>query len=243
MAPAVVPPTARERACSEEHRAGGAPVRTAALAERDESRKLLEDELAKRVYQEAQPSFFERAVQAAIDWVVDALSGVRSLGAGPGTLLLAAGAVLLIVVAVLLVRPRLNARAARKSLSVFGGGSILSAEAHRRRAVAAAGAGRWNEALAERLRALIRDAEERGVLEDRPGRTATEAAAGLAQAFGDQAGEIAWLAERFNEVQYGGGTADEADGARASSLDSVLAAALPAHSSASAASAGPAVPR
>jgi hypothetical protein len=211
-------------------------------ADRDESRKLLEDELSKQVYREAQPSVLERAVQAAIDWFLDGLSGLRTLGAGPGTLLLAAGAVLLVVVAVLLVRPRLNARAARKTRRVFGGGTVLSASAHRRRAAAAAGAGRWNEALAEHLRALIRDAEERGVLEDRPGRTATEAAADLAAAFPEPAGEIFWLAERFNEVQYGEGEADAADGARAASLDSLLAAALPARAAASA-PAGPAVPR
>ncbi len=213
----------------------------AGRAARDESRQLLEDELAKTVYQEAQPSVFERAIQAVIDWVLDALSGVRTLGAGPGTLLLAGGAVLLVVVAVLLVRPRLNARAARKTRSVFGDRSTLSAAAHRRRAAAAAAAGRWNEALAERLRAVIRDAEERGIVEDRPGRTATEAAAGLAQAFPEPAGEIAWLADRFNEVQYGAGVADATDAARAASLDSVLAAALPDRGAAPAA--GPAVPR
>jgi hypothetical protein len=215
-------------------------VRGAGPADRDESRKLLEDELSKRVYQEAQPSFLERVVQAVIEWFLDGLSGLRSLGAGPGTLLLAAGAVLLVVIAVLLVRPRLNARAAGKDRPVFGGGSILSAAEHRRRAAAAAEAGRWNEAVTERLRGLIRDAEERGILEDRPGRTATEAAAGLAQAFPEPAGEILWLAERFNEVQYGAGSADAADGARAASLDAALAAALPVSG---AASAGPAVPR
>ncbi|WP_159802555.1 DUF4129 domain-containing protein [Arthrobacter zhaoguopingii] len=197
----------------------------------DEARELLQDELAKPAYQEAQPSLLERAVQAALDWILEALSGIRSVGAGPGTLLLAAGAVLIIVVAVLLIRPRLNARADRTQRAVFSTGAALPAAEHRRRAAAAAGAGRWSEALAERLRAVVRDAEERGLLEERLSRTATEAAAGLAPAFPGSAGEIRWLAERFNEVQYGRGAAseaDEADAARAEALDAALAAGVPA---------------
>ncbi|MHA7262534.1 DUF4129 domain-containing protein [Arthrobacter sp. TMN-37] len=201
------------------------------LLDRDEARERLVDELAKPVYQEAQPSLLERAFQAAVDWVVEALSGIRSVGAGPGTLLLAAGAVVLIVVAVLLIRPRLNARAARTARAVFTAGATLSAAEHRLRAGAAADAGRWNEALAERLRAVVRDAEERGVLDERPSRTATEAADGLAPAFPGSTGEIHWLGERFNEVQYGRGAAaeaDEADAARAAALDAALARGVPA---------------
>jgi hypothetical protein len=199
--------------------------------DRDEARELLRDELAKPLYQEAQPSLLERAIQAALDWMMEALSGIRSVGAGPGTLLLAAGAVLIIVVAVLLIRPRLNARADRAQRAVFSTGAALPAAEHRRRAAAAAAAGRWSEALAERVRAVVRDAEERGILEERLSRTATEAAAGLAPAFPASAGEIRWLAERFNEVQYGRGAAsaaDEADAARAAALDAALAGGLPA---------------
>ncbi|RJU02921.1 DUF4129 domain-containing protein [Arthrobacter frigidicola] len=199
--------------------------------DRDEARELLREELAKPAYQEAQPSLLERAVQAAFDWFLEALSGIRTVGAGPGTLLLAAGAVLIIVVAVVLIRPRLNARADRAQRAVFSTGATLPAAEHRRLAAAAAGAGRWNEALAERLRAVVRDAEERGILEERLSRTATEAAAGLAPAFPGSAAEIRWLAERFNEVQYGRGAAseaDESDAARAQALDAALAGGVPA---------------
>ena len=76
----------------------------------EEARQLLREELAKGIYQEAEPSILERAWTAFLTWLGEVLSQIRSVDAGLGTILLAVGAVVVIIAAVLLVKPRLNAR-------------------------------------------------------------------------------------------------------------------------------------
>jgi hypothetical protein len=56
--------------------------------------------------------------------------------------------------------------------ALFAGSAVLTAQAHRELAEAAAGEGRWADAVRERLRAVVRELESRGALDPRPGRTA-----------------------------------------------------------------------
>ena len=96
----------------------------------EEARRLLQDELAKSAYVEAQPNIVERILGDLLRSIVDLLDGMRGLGAGPGTLVLAVGAALVVVVAVLLVRPRLNARGGRTFDRIRGAvGSITTRRA------------------------------------------------------------------------------------------------------------------
>ena len=206
----------------------------------EEARRLLQDELAKSAYVEAQPNIVERILGDLLRSIVDLLDGMRGLGAGPGTLVLAVGAALVVVVAVLLVRPRLNARGRRPEAGVFDDGVRRSAAFHRSRASALAADGDWNGAVAEVLRAVIRSAEERVVIEEQPGRTATEAALQLGGAFPSLSSDITWLADRFNETHYGSGAATGEDYRRASSLDGRLTAERP---SAAGTATTPAAPR
>lgn len=194
----------------------------------DEARRWLVDELAKGPYQEAEPNIIERIIAAILEWLGSLLEGLRPLEAGPGTLLLALGAAVVIAAAVWLVRPRLNARRKVDSGGVFASDTVRTALEHRQLAVSAAASKDWDTALTERLRAVIRSAEERGVIDSQPGRTAGETAVQLRTAFGPSAAETSWLADRFNEVHYGSQAADAQDYRRATAIDDLLTATPPA---------------
>lgn len=194
------------------------PVAVPVQPDADEARRLLQDELAKGVYRQAEPSLLERAWTAVLTWLGELLGQIRSVDAGVGTILLAVGAGVVIAVAVLLIKPRLNA-VRRPDPTVFPAQSGLSAQAHRDTAEAAARTGKWDEALTERFRAITRAAEERMILDEQAGRTAVEVAHRLQDLFAAQSDELHWLAERFNEVHYGSRPAGQPDYRRAAELD------------------------
>ncbi|MFJ6001153.1 DUF4129 domain-containing protein [Arthrobacter sp. NPDC092385] len=194
----------------------------------DDARRLLEEELAKPAYVEAQPNIFERILADFLRGIARLLDGVGGLGPGPGTLVVAIGATLLVVVAVVLIRPRLNARGRKQEAPVFDDDAGRSGAYHRERAAALAGEGNWNGAVAELLRAIIRSAEERVVIGEQPGRTATEAAGRLGGVFPSLSVEVAWLADLFNETHYGSGTATDSDYRRAAGIDARLSTERPA---------------
>lgn len=185
----------------------------------DQAREWAEQELSRTVYQEAKPSLLDRFWRWVGDFLANLLDGLSGVDPTLGVLLLAAGAAAVLAAVLFLIKPRLNARR-RKEL--FDAEDIKVAVDHRLLAEEAAARGEWDTALAERLRAVIRSAEERVILEPRAGRTAAEAGRALAASFPAAAEEIAWLARRFDEVRYGHLGADSADAARARDLDSLL---------------------
>ncbi|MEC5198008.1 hypothetical protein RCH21_000216 [Arthrobacter sp. PL16] len=185
----------------------------------EEARRLLEEELAKAAYAEAQPNVFERILAEVLRGIARVFDGIGGLGAGPGTLVVAIGAALIITVAIVLIKPRLNARGRKEDTAVFDEGTRYSAARHRSRASALASAADWNGAVAEVLRAIIRSAEERLVIAEQPGRTATEAAVQLANVFPPLSADIAWLADLFNETVYGSGKASGEEYRRAAAVD------------------------
>jgi hypothetical protein len=205
----------------------------------DEARRLLEEELAGNAYVEAQPGIFERILADVLRGLARLLDGFSGLGPGPGTLVLAVGAAFVIAVAVLLIKPRPNARGRHEEPVLFDDGERRSARQHRTRAAEYAANGDWNGAVAELLRAVIRSAEERVVIDEQPGRTATEAGIQLGTAFPGDRADITWLAELFNETHYGSGTASGDDHRRAAALDTHLSAGRPTRSPASTAPAAP----
>lgn len=201
--------------------AGDVPVEPDA----DQARDWAREELAGRIYEDAKPGLAERVIQSVLDWLGDALSGLGGLGTGPGVLILAATAVLLVALLVLVIRPRLNAKARKKDTSgVFATDLVETAADHRKRAGEAASEQRWDTAVAERFRAMVRSAEERVIFEVQPARTAAEAANSLSGAFPDSGADIMWLSRRFDEILYGvrNMAARAADYQRALELDSLL---------------------
>ena len=198
----------------------------------EQARNWLESELSQAEYQDAQPGLLERAVAKILEFLTDLLDGIQGVGAPAGILLIALGALVLLALAVLVVRPRLNAR--KKPAGLFDETSAdHDAAAHRALAEQAAQAGNWDTALAERLRAILRSAEERVILHPQAGRTAREAGTALSAVFPAAAEEIHWLSRRFDEVRYGGGRAGEPDARRAAELDHQLLGTQPAAAAAS----------
>ena len=193
---------------------------------RDDARSAARRELARQEYQADQPSLTERAARWVMDFLGDLLD--RASGASPGGYAGLVVMLLLLVAAVVAIRLKVGplARAGRAEDTLFVGATLTAAE-HRRAAEGHATAGRWDEALRERLRALIRDLEERGLLDPRPGRTADEAARDAGAALPSYAGDLRDAAVAFDDVWYGGRPATREAYQQVTVLDEALRRARP----------------
>ena len=193
----------------------GPPVTPGREVARDWARRELSDP----VYAKAQPGLLQRAVQ----WLLDRLQSLHvssSLVADPRTgvvLLLLVAAVVTVVV--LLRTGRLRGPGARAGAGAVFTERPLDAATYRRRADEAAAAGRFDEAVRERFRAVVRTLEERVVLDERPGRTADEAALEAAAELPDLAAPLREGAALFDDVCYGERPATADDDARLRRLD------------------------
>jgi Domain of unknown function (DUF4129) len=174
---------------------------------REAAAKAARDELSRRQYADARPPL----VQRALGWLTDKLDELFSKGTGalgPRTAAVLLVVVIAVVVAVVLVRLGPLGRTTAPARSLFGADAPLTAAGHRAAAEQAATEGRWAEAVRERLRAVVRSLEARGVLDARPGRTAGEVAAEAGAAVPEVADDLRRGARTFDEVWYGGRTAD-----------------------------------
>ncbi len=215
---------------------GGLITRTAALlpagetppvtTPRTPAQEAAERELSKPMYHENDPNLLDRALRAFFDWLDD-LFGAAS-GATPGGAVGLVAVLLLVVLAVAALWWRLGSprRTATSTGTLFDDG-VRSAADHRTTAEAHATAGRWTEAVQERMRAVVRSLEERTLLDPRPGRTADEAAAEAAVSLPDHAAALRAAARTFDDVTYGGRTADADTYARLRTLDLTLARTKP----------------
>ncbi|MFH9004420.1 DUF4129 domain-containing protein [Streptomyces afghaniensis] len=205
---------------------------------RDPAREAARRELSKRMYHEDDPSLFQRALDAFWDWL-DKLFNAASTATPGGALGLAV--IILAVVAVLaalwwrLGTPR---RQPTSSATLFDDRPRSAAD-HRAAAEAHAAQGHWNQAVQERMRALVRALEERALLDVRPGRTADEAAAEAGRALPDHTDRLRAAARDFDDVTYGGRSATEQSYHRIAELDSDLERAKPQLATSSAHSTAP----
>ena len=193
---------------------------------RDEAAQLAREELAKQVYRDAGPGLVERLVRWLLEQAGRLLDGAA--GVSPGGYAGLVVVLLLVAAAVVAVRLKvgpLGRRAAREE-ALFVGRTRTAAQ-HRAAADAHAAAGEWAEAVRERLRAVVRSLEERAVLDERPGRTADEAAADAGRALPSCAAGLRSAAVLFDEVWYGGRPAGPESYAALRDLDSQVQAARP----------------
>ncbi len=193
---------------------------------RDEAARLAREELAKQVYRDAGPGLVERLVRWLLERAGRLLDGAA--GVSPGGYAGLVVVLLLVAVAIVAVRLKvgpLGRRAARDE-ALFVGRSRTAAQ-HRAAADAHAAAGAWAEAVRERLRAVVRSLEERAVLDERPGRTADEAAAEAGRALPSCAAGLRSAAVLFDEVWYGGRPAGPESYAALRDLDARVQAARP----------------
>ncbi|MGW0791808.1 DUF4129 domain-containing protein [Streptomyces sp. NPDC002911] len=190
------------------------------------AREAAQDELSDPRYHEHDPNLLERGLDRFWDWVGDLFAGAA--GAAPGGPL---GLVVLVLAvagpgAALWWRLGTPRRTVRTPETLFGGTTRSTAD-HRTTAAAHAEARRWTEAVQERMRALVRSLEDRAVLDPRPGRTADEAAAEAGRLMPAHADRLRAAARAFDDVTYGGRTADEGAYLTLCTLDLDLEAAKP----------------
>lgn len=198
------------------------PVRPGA----GEARRWAEEELAKREYRDAAPSWLGTLWRNFLDWLqsLDGSQGDAAPVPSPAIALVIAA---IIAAAIILARPRLHARS-RQARDVFEREPTLGATDYRARAEAAAAAGKWGDAVVDRFRAVVRSAEDRAILDPQPGRTADEAARALSVPFNSQSGRLARAAATFDGVRYGNRAADSGDYRQMVELDTALDAMKPA---------------
>ena len=190
---------------------------------REAARRAARRELQDRRYADAEPPLLQRLIGRAIREFLELLD--RAAGSAPGGWLGLLLLVALLVLAAAVVFYKLGPPGRREArAALFSTGSELSAAEHRQLAESAAAAGRWADAVRERLRAIVRDLEQRGVLEPRPGRTAGEVARDAGAAVPALAAELMRATTVFDEVWYGGRTADAASYAVLVEVDRVVSA-------------------
>ncbi|QHA09675.1 DUF4129 domain-containing protein [Streptomyces broussonetiae] len=204
---------------------------------RDPAREAARRELAKRMYHENDPGLFQRALNAFWDWLDRLFSSAASATPG-GTLGLIV--VVLFVVAVLAAlwwRLGIPRRQPASAAVLFDDRPRSAAE-HRAAGEAHAAQSHWNQAVQERMRAIVRSLEERALLDVRPGRTADEAAAEAGRTLPSHLGRLVAAAREFDDVTYGGRRASKDSYHRIAELDRDLERTRPAlaHSAASTAS-------
>jgi hypothetical protein len=168
---------------------------------REQAQRLAELELADPAYRAAQPGLVERAIRWLVEWVQRVAD--RAAEAAPGGWLGILGLVLLIVVVVLFIRWRIGpmSRTAGLTFTVDPGTSAAQYRAH---ADELAAAGQWEQAISERMRALVRGSQERGLIDAHPGWTADEVATEVGRRVPDAHALLDAAARTFDEVRYGG---------------------------------------
>ncbi|MGA4849231.1 DUF4129 domain-containing protein [Streptomyces sp. G5(2025)] len=193
---------------------------------RDPAREAAERELSRPMYHEHDPSLLQRALNTFWDWVDDLFSAAA--GATPGGRFGLLAIILAVVLLGVALWWRLGApqRVPASAPALFDARPRSAAE-HRAAAAAHAAQSHWNQAVQERMRAIVRALEERALLDPRPGRTADEAAADAARPLPAHTGRLRAAAHAFDDVTYGGRTADEAAYLRLAELDRDLERAKP----------------
>jgi hypothetical protein len=182
---------------------------------------LARHELAKPPYHRHDPTWLDKVLSWFWNHLLDLLDRASHHAPGHGLGL----ALVLIVVAIGVVAIVMRVGPLRRPTTsrepVFGD-TDRSALDYRRTAAEYAAAAEWALAVRERLRAIARELEERGVLDPRPGRTADELCReastqlpALATAFRD-------ATQIFDAIWYGGVTARAVDDELLQALDRQL---------------------
>ncbi|MER6349937.1 DUF4129 domain-containing protein [Streptomyces sp. NPDC001532] len=185
---------------------------------RDPAREAARRELSKSMYHEDDPGLFQRALNAFWDWVDDLFDAASSAAPGGTVGLVVVILAVLAVVGALWWRLGTPHRPPTTSAALFDDRPRSAAE-HRATAEAHAAQGHWNQAVQERMRAIVRSLEERTLLDARPGRTADEAAAEAGRALPSHTDGLRAAARDFDDVTYGGRTATQQAYQRIAALD------------------------
>ena len=190
-----------------------------------EAARWAEAELADPIYHQRQ-SLLERAIAWILEQIRD--SRVVLTGVDPRAAAIVVAALVVIggLIALLIAGPVARARAAHRSADVFGTDRRTAAEL-RASADDLAARGLWTEAALDRFRAMLRSLEERALLDERPGRTAHEAAYEVAGRIPSSAADLHRAGRLFDDLCYGDAVASAEDDTWLRQVDDRLAASRP----------------
>ncbi|WP_250403110.1 DUF4129 domain-containing protein [Streptomyces cellostaticus] len=201
--------------------AGGSGDEPPVTISRDPAREAARRELSKRMYHENDPGLIQRALNAFWDWVGRLLDTAASATPGGALGLLVVVLAVVAVLAALWWRLGTPRRTSVSAAALFDDRPRSAAE-HRAASEAHAAQGHWNQAVQERMRAIVRSLEERALLDVRPGRTADEAAAEAGRTLPAHTDRLRSAAREFDDVTYGGRRSDEQAYQRIAALDGDL---------------------
>ncbi|MFF4655212.1 DUF4129 domain-containing protein [Streptomyces sp. NPDC001381] len=185
---------------------------------RDPAREAARRELSKRLYHENDPSLLQRALDTLWGWIGDLFDSASAATPGGALGVLVVLTAVVAVVGALWWRLGTPRRHPASAATLFDDRPRNAAE-HRAAAAAHAAQGHWNQAVQERMRAIVRSLEERALLDARPGRTADEAAAEAGRTLPSHADRLRAAAREFDDVTYGGRSATEQAYHRIADLD------------------------
>ncbi|MER6790187.1 DUF4129 domain-containing protein [Streptomyces sp. NPDC000658] len=185
---------------------------------RDPAREAAHRELSRDLYHQNDPGLLQRALDTFWDWIGDLFDSASSATPGGALGLLVVVLAVGAVVAALWWRLGTPRRHPSSTAALFDA-RPRSAAQHRAAAEAHAAQGHWNQAVQERMRAVVRALEERALLDTRPGRTADEAAAEAGRSMPAHADRLRTAARDFDDVTYGGRRATEQTYRRTAELD------------------------
>jgi hypothetical protein len=175
-----------------------------------QGRDAAKRELSKAIYHQHDPGLFERGLRWIADRVADLLDTLAKSSSGFLNLSSLAVVVVVVLAVIVLYRvklgPMARSRKRRSASGLFGDRELTAAE-YRASAERHAAEQAWAEAIRDRLRAIVRDLEHRGLLDPRPGRTADEAAREAGRELPTHAEALVRTARTFDDVWYGGRTA------------------------------------
>lgn len=171
----------------------------------DQARSWIEEELSSSEYDQ-EPS-------AIVQWLEDLLETLSSwwpsaeiptVNSSIGWLVVILLGVAVLVCLMIWLRPGRYQRAkAGADASSALTDQFISPDEYRKQAEAARNAGDWNTLALCSFRALVRESEERVLIDHRPGMTATEAALRLGWVFPQHREQLQQVAELFNGIEYG----------------------------------------
>lgn len=188
---------------------------------REGAREAARRELAKPPYHRDDPSLTERVLRAVGRWVSELFD--RAAAAGPGSRIGVVLLVALLAVVIVAVRLRVGPLARRGTTpAALMGDPARTPEDYRQAAARAARSGDYASALRDRLRAVAREVEVRGVTEPRAGRTAAELILELTGALPGLDSRLPAAFTAFAAVWYGGRPAVRADYELAVAADEAL---------------------
>jgi hypothetical protein len=193
-----------------------------------EAQRWVIQELSKPEYRAAQPTWFDRASKAFLDWLQS-----LKIDSGPGVqgpiLVLALIVIVAALIAAFLIfgAPRLNRRSAASGI-LFGDDDARDAAAMRRAAEDAAARSDWVIAIEEIFRSIARGLAERTLVTVSPGTTARDFAARAGIVLPGFAERLSTAASAFDDVRYLGREGTETAYTDAARLEKDLRALRPA---------------